>query len=252
MLLALVLGKPREWVISHYEHELNEDQLKIANQFLDRLVNGEPLAYITGKKAFFGMDFLVSPDVLIPRPETELLVEEAIQWLLENPAKRSAIDAGTGSGVIAISLADAIPDLHITAIDVSQAALDIALKNCLRFHHEDQITFLQNYLLDGVVEKTDLITANLPYIPSKTLDGLTDLRFEPRLALDGGEDGTKFIGELLEGAKSLLRPGGLLLLEIETTYSERVLQMAQIAFPDAKSVLLYDYANLPRIVKIQK
>jgi release factor glutamine methyltransferase len=97
-----------------------------------------------------------------------------------------------------------------------------------------------------------LITANLPYIPSKTLDGLTKLHFEPRLALDGGEDGTKFIGELLDGAKNLLKPGGLLLLEIESTCSEQVLKLAQISFPDAQSELLNDYANLPRIVKIQK
>lgn len=252
ILLALVLDQSRVWVVSHSEQELSPKQLEELDSCLTRLKEGEPLPYITGKKAFFGLDFFVTPDVLIPRPETELLVEEAIQWFAENPAKRSAADVGTGSGVIAISMADSIPDLRVAAIDISPNALEIAKKNCSQFHLEDQITFYKNDLLDGISSKFDLIAANLPYIPYRTLNCLPLLRFEPRLALDGGEDGLSFIKRLLEQAKDCLNPGGLILLEIEATISELVMQQARINFTEGIIDLLFDYANLPRIVKIQR
>jgi release factor glutamine methyltransferase len=252
ILLASVLDQSRVWVIAHAEQELSPDQIEKLDSCLVRLKNGEPLPYITGNRAFFGLDFHVTPDVLIPRPETELLVEEAIQWLTNNPTKRSAADVGTGSGAIAISLADTIPDLCITAIDVSPQALEIAKTNCARFHHEDQITFYQNDLLEGISSKFDLITANLPYIPKNTLDSLPLLRFEPRLALNGGEDGLLFIDRLLEQSMNNLNPGGMILLEIEATISELVLQQARSYFHEARIDLQFDYANLPRIVKIQK
>jgi release factor glutamine methyltransferase len=250
VLLASVLEKSREWVLSHFDEELSPTQTDSLNSLLARLINGEPLPYLTGKRAFYGMDFSVSKDTLIPRPETELLVEEAVQWLLNNPSKRSAIDVGTGSGVIAICLADAIPNLCINAIDVSEEALEIAKKNCFQFHHEDQITFLQGDLLTGISNKVDLITANLPYIPSRTLDTLPELRFEPRLALDGGENGVLYIKKLLEQAINVLKPGGLILLEIESSISELVTQLAYTTFPNAQIDILFDYANLPRIAKI--
>jgi release factor glutamine methyltransferase len=252
LLLAEVMGHPREWVISHFENELTTEQNNQLNALLTRLIAGEPLAYITGRKAFFGLDFVVSKDVLIPRPETELLVEEAIQWLTANPSKRTAVDVGTGSGIIAITLADAIPDLKITAVDISPAALEIARKNCEHFQHEDQITFLQNDLLDGVQQKFDLITANLPYIPTDTLNGLNSLRYEPRMALDGGNDGTLFIGQLLNQAVTNLNPGGLILLEIEATISEIVNKQVKNHIPSARIEVVFDYANNPRIVKIHR
>ena len=252
MLLSHVLQKPREWIITNDKDELTNEQISHLAAALDRLIEGEPLPYITGKRAFFGMDFLVSHDVLIPRPETELLVEEAILWLEKNPSKRSAYDVGTGSGVIAICLADAIPDLKITAFDISNDALKVAKVNCSSFHHEDQVEFRQNNLLENIQDRVDLITANLPYIPTDTLNSLNELRFEPRLALDGGNDGLRYIGPLLKQTASLLRPGGLVLLEIEATIAENVKKAAASYLQGAKIDILFDYANLPRIAKITR
>jgi release factor glutamine methyltransferase len=252
VLLSLVLEKPREWIISHIDEEISAGQNDRLESVLARLSAGEPLAYITGSRAFYGLDFAVSPAVLIPRPETELLVEEAIQWLLLNPSRRGTYDVGTGSGAIAISLADAFPDLHITAVDISSEALEIARMNCARYHHEDQVTFLQNDLLNGLVVRADLITANLPYIPTATLDELAALRFEPRLALDGGKEGIDLITPLLQQSVTLCKPGGMILLEIESTISDRVIKLARTNFPEAQIDLLFDYANLPRIVKINR
>ena len=252
VLLSHVLGKPREWIITHDREELSNEQLSHLGAVLDRLAEGEPLPYITGKRAFFGLDFLVNHDVLIPRPETELLVEEAIFWLNKNPSKRSAFDVGTGSGVIAVCLADAFADLKITAFDISNDALIVAQKNSSFYHHEDQITFRQNDLLENIQDRVDLITANLPYIPTDTLNSLSELRFEPRLALDGGNDGLRYIGPLLEQAAVLLRPGGLILLEIEATIAANVEKAAGSYLQDAKIDMLFDYANLPRIAKITR
>lgn len=250
VLLALVLDKSKEWVISHSSDELSDPQKEQLDQLLERLLKGEPLAYLSGKKAFYGMDFFVTKDVLIPRPETELLVEEAIQWLSDHPSKRNVADVGTGSGIIAVTLADAITDVKITAIDVSPSALQIAQKNCETYYHQDQITFIQNDLLDGVTQKFDLIVANLPYIPSAILMDLPDLRYEPQNALDGGEDGIKFIAPLLRQSVDSLRPGGLILLEIESSISEIVCKIARQYFHDAKIDVLFDYASFPRIIKI--
>lgn len=252
VLLSYVLEKPREWIITHDKEELTSVQLFQLDAALHRLIEGEPLPYITGKRAFFGMDFLVNHDVLIPRPETELLVEEAILWLGKYPAKRSAYDVGTGSGVIAVCLADAFADLQITAFDLSKDALEIAKKNCINYRHEDQIEFRQNNLLENIQDRVDLITANLPYIPTGTLNSLSELRFEPRLALDGGKDGLLYISPLLEQAAGLLRPGGLILLEIEATIAESVEKAAGSYLPDAQIDILFDYANLPRIAKITR
>jgi len=120
VICASVLGKTREWILSHNELELGKDQVEQLNALVTRLKNGEPLAYLTGQRSFYGLDFKISPDVLIPRPETELLVEEAATWLEENPHRRKAVDVGTGSGIIAITLADLCADLEMTAIDVSE------------------------------------------------------------------------------------------------------------------------------------
>jgi release factor glutamine methyltransferase len=252
VLLAHVLGKSREWVIIHDREELTSEQSAELDNALARLIEGVPLPYITGKRAFFGMDFQVNHDVLIPRPETELLVEEAILWLEKNPNKRIAFDVGTGSGIIAICLADAVPDLRITAFDVSPGALEVARQNCVRYHHEDRVNFTENNLLENISEKADLITANLPYIPTSTLEQLPALRYEPRLALDGGMDGLKFIRPLILQANTVLRPGGLMLLEIEATIADAVVEEANTLLQDAKIDILFDYANLPRVAKIAR
>ncbi|MHC1740773.1 MAG: peptide chain release factor N(5)-glutamine methyltransferase [Anaerolineaceae bacterium] len=252
VIAANILCQSREWVIAHADFQPTSEQLNQLNAALTRLVNGEPLAYIIGKQSFYGLDFIVTPAVLIPRPETELLVEEAIHWLELNPRRRNVVDVGTGSGVIAITLADVFLDLKITAIDISEDALKLSQQNAVNLQVNDLISWQKNDLLSNLSGKFDLILANLPYIPTETLNSLDVIKFEPRLALDGGSDGLNLIRKLLMHSPEHLLAGGVILLEIESTLSNEVLEISKGIFPAAKIDLIFDYANLPRLVKIQE
>lgn len=250
-IMAFTLGQSREWLVTHSDTLLTEEQKENLDKYLQLLQSGEPLAYITGSRSFYGLDFIVSPDVLIPRPETELLVEEAIAWLELNPTRRRALDVGTGSGAIAITLADLFPDLQIGGIDISPQALEIARQNSVLLHLDNRIEWLLNDLLTGIENKVDLIVANLPYIPTPILETLEVIHHEPRLALDGGEDGLDLIRRLLEQSMSLMNANGLILLEIEANQEKQAVELAQRNYPSSKIACLFDYANLPRLIKIQ-
>ncbi len=249
-IASSVLGKPKEWIISHPETIIDTGQLNMLDRAVNRLLTGEPLAYITGIRSFYGLDFHVNEHVLIPRPETEILVEEVINWLETHPGRRSLADIGTGSGVIAIACSDRFSDLRVTAADISPKALEIAQANATLNHVADQIEFIQNDLLDGLERKFDVIAANLPYIPTAELDGLEVVKFEPRLALDGGKDGLFFIRKLLSQIEKQLYPGGCAFLEIE--YNQlNVMTIANQIYPRAVITMINDLANLPRVIKIQ-
>jgi release factor glutamine methyltransferase len=250
VVMAFALGQSREWLVTHFNDLLTEEQLSILNSLMQRLQNGEPVAYITGKRSFYGLDFFVSPDVLIPRPETELLVEEAISWLEAHPTRRTAVDVGTGSGILAITLTDRFPDLQMVAVDISQPALEIAEKNAIYNHLEGRIEWLKNDLLSDLSKKVDLIVANLPYIPTDTLKSLDVSRYEPRLALDGGAEGLDLINKMLDQSTEIIRAKGLILLEIEATQEKQATESARKRYPAAKIDCLFDYANFPRIIKI--
>ncbi len=250
VLMAFCLNQKREWLIVHNNDQLTEEQITRLNCYLNRLKTGEPLAYITGKRSFYGLDFIITPDVLVPRPETELLVEEALNWLEANPSKRNAVDVGTGSGIIAISLVDRFPDLKMTGIDVSPMALNVATENA-RYHNlQDRIQWVENDLLSEIDDRFDLIVANLPYIPTQTLKDLDVANHEPRLALDGGPDGLQVINRLLEQSTNRIHPQGLILLEIEASQDQTAVAAAKKHFPEAKISYVKDYADLPRLVKI--
>jgi release factor glutamine methyltransferase len=251
VITAHILAQSREWVIAHPDFQLAPAQVDQLDSALNRLVNGEPLAYITGKRSFYGLDFIVSPAVLVPRPETELLVEEAIQWLEENPRRRSAVDIGTGSGIIALTLADTFIDLKMTGLDISEDALKIARENAAFNHLQDRINWQTNDLLTDFEGSFDLILANLPYIPTQVLNSLEVIKHEPRLALDGGMDGMQLIRRLIEQIPGHIRPGGAIFLEIESTIGAQVQKIAEEHFPQAKIELQIDYAKLPRLVRIE-
>lgn len=250
VLLSHVLEKPHEWLVAHSELELDEPQQYEADLLLDRLKNGEPLPYLIGKQSFYGHEFQITPDVLIPRPETELLVEECIKWLEENPGKRIMADVGTGSGAIAITLALHFNDLHVTAVDVSPKALVVARNNANTFKVSNKVTFIQANLLKNCSESFDLIAANLPYIPSEKLKNLSVSAHEPLLALDGGEEGLELIKELLHESKSHINPDGLIILEIEEGQSKELCSIVSELFPMKKFDILNDFAKHPRILKI--
>jgi release factor glutamine methyltransferase len=249
-ILASVLERKREWLVTHSAELLSLEQIRKLNNLRGRLINGEPLPYLVGKQAFFGLDFIVTPAVLIPRPETELLIEEAIAWLELNPRCRKAVDVGTGSGAIAVALADRFSNLIVSAIDISDKALDVARQNSFQLNVDKNITFFQGNLLDGIEEKFNLIAANLPYIPTKTLEQSPALRFEPSLALDGGKDGLDLIRALLKQSTTRVTSPGLILLEIEASQGETCRSNAAETFPNAKIDILQDLADLPRIIKI--
>lgn len=251
VLLAHLLGEEVSWLLAHPEHPLTSEQQDKYNQAIEELADGTPLPYLLGEWEFFGLRFQITPDVLIPRPETELLVETALAWLKKHPGQPRAAEAGTGSGCISVSLAVNTPNLTITATDISTAALEIAKANADRHGVSSRIDFIHDNLLGTAAGPFDLIAANLPYIPSNTLRGLENLQKEPSLALDGGPDGLDLIRRLLDQAAERLAPKGLVLLEIEYRQGEQALHLAESAFPGAAVQVKPDLAGKPRLLVIE-
>lgn len=257
LLLAHVIGHPRTWLLAHLDAPLSAPMLDSANQVFARLEAGEPLPYILGHWEFYGLDFDITPDVLIPRPETEMMVEQAIKWLSASGERRTVADIGTGSGIIATSIAMHIPSTRILATDISRAALKVAKHNAEKFHVHHRIDFLECDLLPQHVEPLptdrhfDMICANLPYIPTETMRALPIYGREPTLALDGGKDGLDLYRRLLDIAPDWLAPYGKILLEIEATQGLIALSLAYDLFSEASITLHQDMAGHDRLLEIQ-
>jgi release factor glutamine methyltransferase len=251
VLIAHVCKKDKAWLHAHPEYELSTiETLELANA-LAQLSAGMPLPYVIGEWEFYYLKFKVTPDVLIPRPETELLVETAIKWLQAHPNRSQVAEAGTGSGCISTSLAVSLPYLQITATDISPAALKVAAYNTNLHDVQSQIELIETNLLEGAPGPYDLICANLPYIPTKTLRRLPVYMREPTLALDGGPDGLDIIREMLSQTKPHLAEGGLVLLEIETGQAKQAVADAKEIFPQAEITTKLDLAGHHRLVMIQ-
>lgn len=250
VLVAGLLNKPRAWVISHPEATISPVEQSILENALQRLERGEPLPFILGHWNFFGLDFKLNPATLIPRPETELLVELALEWLKKRPECRQVADVGTGSGCIAISLASQVPHLKVVATDISGQALRAAQANARIHNVSQQVSFLQTHLLEGIQINFDLICANLPYIPTQILASLAVKNREPNLALDGGADGLELIKALLKTAPQHLAQGGRLLMEIESSQAEAVCGLAVVAFPAGDIRVIRDLADRDRLLVV--
>ncbi len=271
VLLARLLDRPRSWVLAHPEAPLTGDLPAALEALVARLEGGEPLPYILGRWEFFGLEFEVTPDVLIPRPETEPLVERALSWL-RKPGVESrelrVLDVGTGSGCIAISLAVNVPGVVVTATDISAAALSVARRNAERLRVANRVTFLEADLIPGndrgpqtvdrdspsIVHRPpsyDLIVSNLPYIPTPILHQLPIYHREPTLALDGGADGLDLIRRLLAKAPTALAPGGMLLLEIEASEGPAAQMLTFETFPKARVQIHTDLAGRDRLMEVQ-
>ncbi|MBX3085248.1 MAG: peptide chain release factor N(5)-glutamine methyltransferase [Anaerolineae bacterium] len=247
MILAHVIEKPREYLIAHGEVTLDTPSASTYAKLLTLRRKGMPVAYILGKRGFFDRDFRVNSHVLIPRPETEHVVESALSWA-QGRGKLHIIDIGTGSGVIALSIAAKLSESSVIASDVSAAALLVARENGLGLNN---VTYLQSDLLAGIVGTFDIICANLPYIATGELNLLEVAKFEPHVALDGGSDGLLLIRRLLDQAPTRLRRPGLMLLEMGADQGEAVAGLARSAFPQAQVSIIKDYAKLDRVVRIE-
>ena len=243
--------------MAHPELILTTEQQNKLEESLQQLEVGEPFPYVLGHWEFFGLELDITSDVLIPRPETELLVEKAIAWLQESKVRRTVADVGTGSGAIAVSIAHNVSDAHILATDISLAALEVARGNACKFKVEHRIDFIQCDILPPHPDPLsteghfDLICANLPYIPTGTLHDLPIFGREPTLALDGGDDGLDLFRRLMKIAPEWLAPNGLILLEIEATRGIQALNLAFDMFSEAEIHLHQDLTGRDRLLEIQ-
>lgn len=247
LLLRHALKISRVKLYQDFAHELNAKQEETFRKLVERRLTGEPSAYITGHREFYGLDFYVDPDVLIPRPESELLVEKALALAQSRPISAIA-EIGTGSGAVAISLALNLPQAKIYATDISAPALKIARFNCQKHGALDRIHFLQGDMLDPLPEPVDIIIANLPYVKEQELPPLTS--FEPRLALNGGADGLERIRRLCRQATGKLHPDGCLLMEIGQGQGRVVTAFLRGLFPTAEIAVSPDLSGIERVVSL--
>lgn len=250
-LLSHITGLDRAKILTHPDPALDPEQEENLSLAVGQIQTGTPLPYVLGEWEFFNLSFQISSDVLIPRPETEGLVELALAWLQTHPGRSSCLELGTGCGCIAVSLAKRLPDLGIRATDISRKALGIARENARRHGVADQIEFLECDLLDGIQGKVDLLVANLPYIPTGKLHKLRVFQTEPTLALDGGEDGLYYIKQVLQDAGDYLQPGGAVFLEIDEDTGAAALQLAHDFWPGFPILLEQDLAGQDRYLSIQ-
>jgi release factor glutamine methyltransferase len=240
---------------------LDAAELDSYRELIERRRQHEPVAYITGHKEFYGLDFYVDRRVLIPRPETELLVEKGLEIGQATSHPPIIADVGTGCGAMAISLAVHLPRATIYALDVSSVALEVVALNCCRHGLEGRVHLLQGDLLSPLPEPVDLIVANLPYISEAEWEQLprTITAYEPRSALDGGPDGFGAIRRLLAQARSHLKPQATILLEIGATQGAAVTDLARHSFNRLRTPhfsratveVVQDYAGLDRMVVIE-
>lgn len=255
VLMAHVIGVKRVYVITHPERELTEEEACRYRESVARRVKREPLAYITGEREFWALSFEVAFGVLVPRPETETLVEAALSTLRgrENPL---IADIGAGSGIIAVSLAVELPDAVVYATDISPEVVEIAQRNAIKHQVEVRVDILEGDLLDPLPNELrgelDAVVSNPPYIPSKEIDHLqpeiTD--YEPRGALDGGPDGMAYHRRILETSREWLKPGGWVHMEIGIGQGEAVSAYArELGYRNTK--VTNDLAGIDRVVSCE-
>jgi release factor glutamine methyltransferase len=247
VLLSHILAIPRTTLLTHPEQPLSAEQFWHYFECIHQRASGYPLPYITGSAEFYGLTFGVTPEVLIPRPDTEILVELAIER-----APSTVVDVGTGSGCIAITLAVHLPDAQITAIEVSPAALVIAQDNAERHGVADRVQLMGGDVFSPRPGLVDIIVSNPPYVLSSEIPTLpVSVRdHEPQVALDGGMDGLTIIRQLVNQAPAVLHPGGSLLVEIGANQGDAASRLARTVFPDADIQIHPDLAGRDRVLEV--
>jgi release factor glutamine methyltransferase len=250
VLLRHVMGIDRARLLASLDADMSPEQRQVFMKLVARRTKGEPTAYITGHREFYGLDFKVSPDVLIPRPETELLVEKAISLCRKFGYSKIA-DIGTGCGAIAVSLAVNVPSVTIYATDISAEALKVAGQNCVKHGVADRVKLLKGDLLEPLPEPVDLIIANLPYVRQKDIPGKGPLSYEPFSSLNGGEEGLDKIRRLCQGVGSKLNGNGSLLMEIGEGQREAVRDILHNNLPLADVETEKDLAGIERMATLR-
>mgnify|MGYP001279909648 CR=1 FL=1 len=251
ILLSFVTGETRESQIAHGEHALNREHVARFRELCAQKAAGVPVAYLTGRAWFYRREFLVNDRVMIPRPETEELVEEAVAYLRSSRTRR-VVDAGTGSGAIACTIAAEVPMARVDAIDVSAEALEVARQNAITLGVADSVQLFHCSVGEFRPRgRYDAIVANLPYVPSAALPRKpASAGFEPPIALDGGADGLDHYRVLLARAPQLLRGGGLLLMEAASETAEPLRALAARECAGSAAIVHADYSGRPRYVAL--
>ena len=258
VLLEHVLGIDRAILYTHPEREVTPEQEQEFLALIERRMQGEPIDYLIGHEEFYGLDFLVDERVLIPRPETEILVETALRLIRERLVIKQiplVADIGTGSGAIPITLAVEEPRLpSLYAVDISRDALTVAQRNCVHHRVEQRVHLLQGDLLMPLPEPVDLLVANLPYVGTDEVNVMTRdvLDYEPHLALFSGQKGLDLLQRFFEQVRTTqkLRPHGVMLLEIGYRQREPLTKMLATIFPDATVAFQKDYAGWDRMLQV--
>ena len=251
VLLSHVLGKDRLYLYVHFDQPLEGDELATFREVVKKRAARVPIAYIIGQKEFMGLDFIVTPDTLIPRPDTEILVEAALNRL-QPVDKPSILDLGTGSGAIIISLLHNLPEAAGTAVDISEGALSVTRQNAARHKAAERLTLLKGDLFEPVTGVFDAILSNPPYIPDAEIAGLQpEVRREPVGALAGGKDGLDFYRRIVATASGYVKTGGFLALEVGIGQAQDVAALAHNT-PFTVEEIIKDYGGVDRVVILQK
>lgn len=255
LLFSETLNCSRMDLYANKNSRLNKRESLFLSRVLKRRIQGEPIQYILGKAEFMGLEFKVTPDVLIPRPETEILVEAVIKYAAAS--RRQAddfkiLDVATGSGCIAVSLAKLIPGAKITATDISKSALSVAKHNSRLNDVSGRIEFIQSDLFTGGQARPvryDIIVSNPPYIPAKEIDTLQmEVRNEPRLALDGGGDGLDFYRRIIDGSGGRIKESGVLIMEMGFKQKRKIKNIFQKYENFEIIEVIKDYNNIDRVI----
>ncbi|MCU0510105.1 MAG: peptide chain release factor N(5)-glutamine methyltransferase [Anaerolineae bacterium] len=260
VLLCSVLGVNKAWLYAHPTRQLTEHEIAKYEELVRRRMCHEPVAYLVGYKPFYGLDITVDNRVLIPRPETEMLVERALlhlRHLLEDGQRPVIADIGTGSGAIAVAIAVNAPEATVYATDVSAACMEVCEKNIWRYGVGEQVHLAPGSLIDNLPEPVDIVVANLPYVATPDLATLPPQvrEYEPVLALDGGPDGAAVIRKLLAAfaspaGRAKLKPGAVIFLEIGADQGALVRSAVDEVLPQCGCNVLVDYTGLDRVVVI--
>ena len=266
-LLACLLKKPREFILSHPEKSISKLILNKFKKLDHQRRQGWPLAYLTGQQEFFGLDFIVNRHVLIPRPETEMLVEEICQEARQAKSKSIIVDLGTGSGAIIISTVKELifpntknsgshfPNLKFLAIDISPAALLIAKKNAQRHKVLKKINFKQSDLLEYFLNKLNkqqiIVAANLPYLTPQQIKNSPSISHEPRLALDGGYDGLKYYRQLLDQLTKISYKTAIIFMEIDPSQTIGIKALINQFFKEFSLKIIKDLSGQERLIRLK-